>query len=79
MKRREKKEKMNFFQKMFEDPQYQPDELAHNVSKKIPFGRKFPPFFCKSSESDVFSIIYMIRIRFFGPRELIQNGFRAAQ
>ena len=27
----------------------------------------------------VFSIVYMIRIRFFGPGELIQNGFSAAQ
>ena len=27
----------------------------------------------------VFSFIYMIRIRFFGPGELIQKGFRAAQ
>ena len=27
----------------------------------------------------VFSIIYMIRIRFFGPRELNQNGFSGAR
>ena len=27
----------------------------------------------------MFSIIYMIRIRFFGPRELIQRYFSAAQ
>ena len=27
----------------------------------------------------VFSIIYMIRIRFFGPQELIQNYFRRAR
>ena len=47
--------------------------------KKIPFGRIIPPFFCKSSESGRFSFIYMIRIRFFGPGELNQNYFRAAQ
>ena len=45
---------------------------------KVLFGRIIPLFF-ESSESDRFSIIYMIRIRFFGPRELIQNGFRAGQ
>ena len=39
----------------------------------------FLHFVCKSSESDRFSIIYMIRIRFFRPRELNQKGFRAAR
>ena len=52
---------------------------TQNVSKKkknIPFGRIIPPFFFESSESDrFFSIVYMIRIRFFGPRELIQIYF----
>ena len=47
--------------------------------KKIPFGRIIPPFFCKSSESGRFSFIYMMRIGFFGPGELIQNYFQAAQ
>ena len=47
--------------------------------KKNTVGRIIPPFFCKSSESGRFSIIYMIRIRFFGPGELNQQGFRAAQ
>ena len=39
----------------------------------------FLHFFCKSSESGRFWIIYMIRIRFFGPRELNQKGFSGAQ
>ena len=47
-----------------------PDESAHNVSKKSPSDeivvRKFRIL-------PVFSIIYMIRIRIFGPREMIQN------
>ena len=37
-------------------PSNPPDELAQNVSKKIPFGRIIPPFFGKSSESDRFFI-----------------------
>ena len=45
--------------------------------KKSPRDELFLHFFFESSESDRFSIIYMIRIRFFGPGELIQNGFRA--
>ena len=69
MKRNERKD--NFSKKMFQD------------SKKIPFGRIIPPLFCKSAESGrfffFFSFIYMIRIRFFGPGELNQNGFRAAR
>ena len=40
----------------------------------------FLHFSFESSESDLFfSIIYMIRIRFFRPRERIQRTFRAAQ
>ena len=80
-KRNERKD--NFFKKKknVSRPSNPPDELAQNVSKKkkIPFGRIIPPFFYKSSESGRFSFIYMIRIRFFGPGELIQNYFRAAQ
>ena len=49
--------------------------ISPKCFEKIPFGRLIPPFFCKSSESDRFSTIYMIRIRFFGPEELIQSGF----
>ena len=43
-----------------------PDELAQNVSKKIPFGRICPT---KLQNLTVFSIICMIRIRFFRPWE----------
>ena len=73
------KEKRIFFVKNVSEPSNPPDELAQNVSKKIPFGRIVPPFFLESSESDRFSIVYMIRIRFFGPGELIQKYFRAAR
>ena len=55
-KRREKmrgkmKDKMKrdrsdfFFQKNVSGPSNPPDELAKNVSKKIPFARIIPPFF----------------------------------
>ena len=62
-------------------PSNPPDELAENVSKKKNSlsGELSPSLLCKSSESGRFSIIHMIRIRFFGPGELIQNYFRAAQ
>ena len=67
-------------QKNVSRPSNPPDELAQNVSKKkSPSDELFLHFFCKSSESGRFSIIYMIRIRFFGPGELNQNGFRAAR
>ena len=67
-------------QKNVSRPSNPPDELAPHVSKKKKnVGRIIPPFFCKSSESGRFPFIYMIRIRFFGPGELNQNGFRAAQ
>ena len=47
MKRIEKKEKMIFFKKKknVSRPSNPPDELAQNVSKKIPVGRIIPPFF----------------------------------
>ena len=74
MKRNERKD--DFFEKKknVSGPSNPPDELAQNVSKKITVGRIIPPFFCNSSESGRFSIIYMIRIRFFGPGELNQKG-----
>ena len=59
-------------------PSNPPDELAENVSKKkkIPVGRIIPPFFLQKFRIwPFFSCIYMIRIRFFGPGELNQNGF----
>ena len=46
--------------------------------KKSPSDELFLQFFCKSSESGLFFFVYMIRIRFFGPGELIQKYFRAA-
>ena len=41
-------------QKNVSRPSNPPDELAQNVSKKIPVGRVIPPFFFESSESDRF-------------------------
>ena len=73
-----------FFEKNVSEPSNPPDELTQNVSKKIPFVRIIPPFVCRKVQNVTvffffFSFFYMIRIRFFGPGELIQNGFRAAQ
>ena len=50
------KEKMFFFfKKHVSRPSNTTDELAQNVSKKIPFGRIIPPFFFfESSDSDLF-------------------------
>ena len=48
--------------------------------KKNPCRTNYSSIFsAKVQNLTVFSFIYMIRIRFFGPGELIQNGFRAAQ
>ena len=47
--------------------------------KKSPSDELFLHFSAKVQNLAVFSIIYIIRIRFFGPGELIQNYFRAAQ
>ena len=70
IKRDKDERKEDFFVKNVSEPSNPPDELVQNVSKKkIPFGRIIPPFFFESSESDRFSIIYMIRIRFFGSGE----------
>ena len=78
MKRNERKD--NFFKKHVSRPSDPPDELAQNVSKKKTLSDElFLHFFCKCSGSGRFSLIYMIRIRFFGPGDLIQNYFRAAQ
>ena len=71
-----------FFQKKknVSEPSNSPDELAQNVSKKNPFRTNYSSIFsAKVQNLAVFSFIYMIRIRFFGPQELIQNGFRAGQ
>ena len=80
MKRDKDERKEDFvLVKNVSEPSNPPDELAQNVSKKIRFGRIIPPFFFESSESDRFPIVYMIRIRFFGSGELIQNYFSDAQ
>ena len=72
------KEKVFFFAKNVSRPSNPPDELAQNVSKKNPFRTNYSSIFsAKVQNLAVFSFIYMIRIRFFGPQELIQNGFRA--
>ena len=53
-----------------------PDELAQNVSKKEkPFRTNYSSIFSKVQNLTVFSIIYMIRIRFFGSGEIIRMVF----
>ena len=74
------KEKSFFFKKNVSEPSNPPAELAQNVSKKNPFRTNYSSIFSEKVQNlTVFSIIYMIRIRFFGPGELIQNYFRRAQ
>ena len=46
------------------------------MSKKSLSDELFLHFSSKVQNLTVFSIVYMIRIRFFGPRELIQKIFR---
>ena len=65
-KRREKTEEMISL-KNVSNQKNPPDEFSHNDSIKITFGRTI------RSNLTVFSVIYMIRIRIYGPRELIQN------
>ena len=81
MKREREREmkRGEFFQKNVSETSNPPDELAQNVSKKIPVRRILPPFSAKVQNLAVFSFIYMIRIRFFGPRELNQKGFSGAR
>ena len=81
-KREDEKEErwkeVNKSKKNVSGPSNPPDELAQNVSKKNPFQTNYSSIFsAKVQNLAVFSFIYMIRIRFFGPQELIQNGFRA--
>ena len=68
------KEKFFFFLKNVSGPSNAPDEVAQNVSKKTLSDELFLHFSSKVQNLTVFSIIYMIRIRFFGPGELFQNG-----
>ena len=73
------KDKIKDQEKMFENSPNPPGELAQNVSRKNPFRTNYSSIFSKVQNLTVFSIIYMIRIRFFGPRELIKRYFRAAR
>ena len=71
------KEKMIFLN--FSEPPNPPDKLAQHVSKKNFSDELFLIFPSTVQNLTVFSIIYMIRVRFFGPRGLNQKGFRTAQ
>ena len=74
------KEIMIFLEKNVWEPSNPPDELAQHVSKKKSLSDAlFLHFSSKVQNLTVFSIIYMIRIRFFGPGELIQRHFSGAQ
>ena len=65
------KEKVIFvFDKCLRTPKL-PDELAQHVSNKSFSDQFFHIFLSKVQNIAVFSTIYMIRNRFFGPRELI--------
>ena len=80
MKRDKDERKSFFFLKNVSGPSNPPDELAQNVSKKNPFRTNYSSIFsAKVQNLAVFSFIYMIRIRFFGPQELIQKYFRRAR
>ena len=69
-----------FLEENVSRPSNPPDELAPHVSKKNPFRTNYSSIFsAKVQNLAVFSFIYMIRIRFFGPGELIQNGFSGAR
>ena len=69
----------NFLQNMFENLRIRQMNQLKMFRKKFLSDELFFIFLSKVQNLTVFSIIYMIRIRFFGPREIIQNGFRAAQ
>ena len=78
MKRHERKD--DFFAKNVSEPSNPPDELAQNVSKKNPFRTNCSSMFSSKVQNlTVFPIIYMLRIRFFGPGELIQKASGTAQ
>ena len=78
MKGGERKE--DFFQKNVSRPSNPTDELAQNVSNKNPFRTNYSSIYSSNVPNlTVFSIIYMVQIRFFGPGELNQKGVRRAQ
>ena len=67
-----------FFLKNVSEHPNPPDELAQNVSKKIFFGRIIPHFSSKVQNLTVFSIVYMIRIRFFRTENISEEVFDGA-
>ena len=72
--------KKHFFFKRVGELPNPPDELAQNVSLKNPCRTNYSSIFSSKVQNlTVFSIIYMIRTRFFGPGELIQRYFSGAQ
>ena len=79
MKRERDGGKMIFFKKKCLRTLKPPDELAQHVSKKSLLDELFLHFSAQVQNLAVFSFIYMIRIRFFGPGELTQKGFSGAR
>ena len=73
MKRNERQD--DFFQTNVSRPSNPPDEIAKMFRKKSPSDELFLHFSSKVQNLTVFSIIYMIRIRFFGPGELFRIIF----
>ena len=66
-----KRDEKTIFSKNVSEPSNPPDELAQNVSTQNPRRTNYSSIFLSKVENlTVFSIIYMIRIRFFGPGEL---------
>ena len=72
-------ERKDDFKKNVSRPSNPPDELAQHVSKKILSDESFLHFSSKVQNLTVFSIIYIIRIRFLGSEKLNQKGFRRAR
>ena len=73
MKRHERKEDF-FCEKMFLNPQIRQMNWP-KMFRKNPFRTNYSSFFSSKVQNlIVFPIIYMIRIRFFGPGELIQKA-----
>ena len=69
-----------FFVNNVSRPSNPPDELAKNVSKKIPFGRIVPPFFLRKFRIlPCFQLFTLFEFDFSGRGELNQKGFSGAQ
>ena len=80
MKRDKDERKSVCLWKMFQNPQTRHMNKPNMFRKKNPFWTNYSSIFSSKVQNlTVFSIIYMIRIRFFGPRELIQKNFRRAR